>query len=73
MINSFSDNLQLANALADWQVLTGDWRNLFLQLDKLEAVTAPDIQRVARETFAVNNRTIATIEPLRQDEKQAEK
>ena len=25
------------------------------------------------ETFAVNNRTIATIEPLRQDEKQAEK
>jgi len=73
MINSFSDNLQLANALADWQVLTGDWRNLFLQLDKLEVVTAPDIQRVARETFAVNNRTIATIEPLRQDEKQAEK
>ncbi len=45
MINSFSDNLQLANALADWQVLTGDWHNLFVQLEKLEAVSAPDIQR----------------------------
>jgi predicted Zn-dependent peptidase len=65
MISSFSDNLQLANALADWQVLTGDWRNLFAQLDKLEAVTAADIQRVARATFAVNNRTIATIEPVK--------
>jgi predicted Zn-dependent peptidase len=73
MINSFSDNLQLANALADWQVLTGDWHNLFLQLDKLEAVTAPDIQRVARDTFAANNRTIATIEPVKTEEKQAEK
>jgi predicted Zn-dependent peptidase len=41
MINSFGDNLQLANALADWQVLTGDWHNLFAQLDKLEAVTPP--------------------------------
>ena len=63
LIASLGDNLQLANALADWQALTGDWRNLFAQLDKLEAVTPADIQRVARETFTVNNRTTATIEP----------
>ena len=64
LIASFGDNMQLANALADWQVLTGDWRNLFGQLDKLEAVTPADIQRVAKEIFTANNRTIATIEPV---------
>jgi predicted Zn-dependent peptidase len=64
LIAGFGDNMQLANALADWQVLTGDWRNLFGQLDKLEAVTPADIQRVAKEIFTANNRTIATIEPV---------
>ena len=47
-----------------YQALTGDWRNLFRQLDQLEAVTPADVQRVAREIFTSNNRTIATIEPL---------
>ncbi|MEO8597197.1 MAG: pitrilysin family protein [Candidatus Solibacter sp.] len=60
---SFADNLQLANELASWQVTTGDWRTLFRQVDKLDAVTPADIQRVAKETFRAGNRTIATIEP----------
>ncbi len=64
LISGLSDNMQLANALADWQIQTGDWRNLFTQLDKLEAVTPADVQRVAKETFQSNNRTVATIEPL---------
>ena len=61
--------LQLANSLADWQALTGDWRNLFRDLEQLEAVTPADIQRVAKEIFTVNNRTIATIEPLAAEKK----
>jgi predicted Zn-dependent peptidase len=64
LITAFGDNSQLANSLADWQALTGDWRNLFRELDRLEAVTPADIQRVARTIFTVNNRTVATIEPL---------
>ncbi len=64
LINGLGDNLSLANSLADYQALTGDWRNLFRQLDQLEAVTPADVQRVAREIFTNNNRTIATIEPL---------
>jgi predicted Zn-dependent peptidase len=69
LITGFGDNLQLANALADWQALTGDWRNLFRDLELLEAVTPSDIQRVAKEIFRVNNRTIATIEPLAAEKK----
>jgi predicted Zn-dependent peptidase len=69
LINGLGDNLQLANGLADWQALTGDWRNLFRDLEHLDAVTPADIQRVAREIFTVNNRTVATIEPLAAEKK----
>src|SRR5215471_2565952 len=64
LINSLGDNIGLANALADWQVLTGDWHNLFRQLDRLNKVTAADIQRVAKATFTADNKTIAAIEPI---------
>lgn len=64
LINSLGDNIGLANALADWQVLTGDWHNLFRQLDRLNKVTAADIQRVAKATFTADNKTVAAIEPI---------
>lgn len=50
--------------LANWQVLTGDWRNLFRQLDKINAVTPEDIVRVSKAVFIKSNRTVGTIEPL---------
>jgi predicted Zn-dependent peptidase len=64
LISSLSDNMGLANALADYQVLTGDWRNLFRQLHKLNAVTPADIQRIAKATFTNDNKTVAAIEPI---------
>ena len=54
----------MALQLSSLQALTGDWRNLFRQLDKINAVTPDDIRRVAQATFARNNRTIGTIEPV---------
>jgi predicted Zn-dependent peptidase len=42
--------------------LTGDWRNLFKQLDDIEKVTADDIQLVAQKYFTVENRTVGMIE-----------
>jgi predicted Zn-dependent peptidase len=64
LISSLADDSGLANALADWHVLTGDWRNLFRQLDRLNAVTAADIQRVAKATFTPENKTVAAIETI---------
>lgn len=64
LINSLRDNMGLANALADWQVLTGDWHNLFRQIDRINAVTPQDIQRVAKATFVDNNKTVAALEPV---------
>ena len=64
LINELRDNLQLANDLADAQVLTGDWHNVFKQIEKISAVTPADIQRIAKSTFIDNNKTVATIEKL---------
>ena len=64
LIRQLDDNTQMAAALASWQGLTGDWRNLFRQLDKINAVTPADIRRVANATFTRENRTVGLIEPL---------
>jgi len=64
LLRQLDDNLGLAIQLSSMQALTGDWRNLFRQLDKINAVTPEDIQRVAKATFTRTNKTVAVIEPL---------
>jgi predicted Zn-dependent peptidase len=62
LIRSLNSNGGLAGALASNEGLMGDWRELFTGLDKINAVTREDIQRVAKATFVNNNRSIGTIE-----------
>ena len=38
-----------------------NWRELFRELDKLDKVTAADVQRVAKKVFTPTNRTVAMI------------
>jgi predicted Zn-dependent peptidase len=63
LIRQLSDNSGMAGQLAAYQVLTGDWRNLFRELDKINAVTPEDIQRVSKTVFTASNLTVGTIEP----------
>jgi predicted Zn-dependent peptidase len=65
IINSLSNNTSIGITLAKFQVLTGDWRNVFRYLDDLNKVTPQDVQRVARETFVDTNRTVGYIEPAK--------
>ena len=62
LIRQLDSNRGLAAELTFYQVVTGDWRNLFKQLDKIDKVTAEDIQRVANEYFTSKNRTVGVIE-----------
>ncbi len=64
LIRALSSNSGLAMQLTYAAVVMGDWHQLFTSLDKINAVTAADIQRVADEVFVDNNRTIGTIEPV---------
>lgn len=65
LIRSLGTNAGMAGQLANYQGSSGDWRELFKSLDKINAVTAADIKRVANEVFQTNNRTIGTIDPLK--------
>lgn len=67
LLRTLDSNLGMAQLLAEYQGKTGDWRNLFAQLDAIAAVTPADIQRVAQKTFTPENRTIGRILP-KQDE-----
>ena len=67
LVSSLTTNSGWASLLGNYQGLTGDWRNLFKTIEKIERVTPEDIQRVARETFRPTNRTAVYIETAMQE------
>jgi predicted Zn-dependent peptidase len=62
LIRSLNDNMGLANVLSEYQAYYGDWRELFRQIARIDAVTKADIRRVAAKTFTEDNRTVGMIE-----------
>jgi zinc protease len=52
-----------ANLLGMNELFYGDYRKLYSREQTIEAVTAADIQRVAREYLKATNRTVATLIP----------
>jgi predicted Zn-dependent peptidase len=73
LLRGLADNQGLANDLAEYQTRYGDWRELFLQLDKVDKVTKADIRRVANQVFVASNRTSAGSIPKRQESGRAKK
>jgi len=61
LLRGLRSNQGLANQLATYHLLFGDWRELFRSIERLDAVTPADVQRVARQTFTDTNRTVAMI------------
>ncbi len=60
-VNGLRNNLGMAIQLAGFQNDYGDWRELFRELDRINTVTPEDIQRVAKEYFTEENRTVAKL------------
>ncbi|NOZ56034.1 MAG: insulinase family protein, partial [Calditrichaeota bacterium] len=63
LVREMQSNQGLAMTLAYYQVITGDWRNLFRDLDAVQRVTADDVQRVARTYLTRQNRTVGYLVP----------
>jgi zinc protease len=59
-----------ANLLGMYEVFEGDYAKLFVADKTIEAVTAADVQRVARLYFMPKNRTVATLVPEKAEGKQ---
>lgn len=59
-----------ANLLGHYEIYAGDYAKLFTEDQAIEAVTAADVQRVARQYFTAKNRTVATLVPEKKEVKQ---
>jgi predicted Zn-dependent peptidase len=62
LLRSLANNQGLAGSLAENQMKYGDWREMFLRIDKLDAVTNEDVKRVANAVFVDSNRTVGILE-----------
>jgi predicted Zn-dependent peptidase len=62
LLRGLDDNPGLAHSLAENQALYGDWRELFRNVDRIDAVSKADIRRVAAQIFVPTNRTVGMIE-----------
>ncbi|MEE8575803.1 MAG: pitrilysin family protein [candidate division Zixibacteria bacterium] len=60
-INGLVSNSGMGMQLAAMQQYYGDWRELFTELDRINAVTAEDIKRVANEYFTTTNRNVVML------------
>ncbi len=52
-----------ANTLGTYEVVFGDYRKLFSEVDLINQVTAAEVQRVAQKYFSPLNRTVAVLVP----------
>ncbi|MGC1485481.1 MAG: pitrilysin family protein [Candidatus Acidiferrum sp.] len=52
-----------ANTIGTYEVFMGDYNKLFDAAKSYSGVTKDDVQRVAKEYFGANNRTVATLLP----------
>ncbi len=53
----------IARELAWYEAVTGDWRNMFKELEKVEKVSEEDIKRVVNNYFFSQNRVVGMVEP----------
>ncbi len=61
------DGFGLADRLAGYEVVTGDWRYIGQLQQKMLAVTPEDIMRVAGKYLTQDNRTVAILEPIKKE------
>ncbi len=66
-IRGLQGNAGMAGQLAWYQTYHGDWRELFNEVSRIEAVTLDDVKRVAGEIFVETNRTVGIIETEESD------
>jgi predicted Zn-dependent peptidase len=60
-VRRLQSNLGLAFQLAGSASLHGDWRETFERVERMQEVTAAQVQEVVRRYFRSANRTVATL------------
>ena len=64
MIRSLRSNMGVARMITSVEQTAGDWKYIFKDIEKTKAVTAQQVQEVARKYFTPENRTVGELRPL---------
>ncbi len=64
LVNRLNSNMGMAIQLCAFATDWGDWRELFGQLERINAVTPEDIQRVAKTYLTKKNRSVAKLNTI---------
>ena len=67
-INTLGSNSGMASQLVSYYFYKGDWRELFKEIDRVNALTAEDIKRVAEKYLDPDKRVVAYLEKPVEDE-----
>ena len=59
----FPPNNGVARMLSSVEHVAGTWRYVLTERERLKAVTAADVQRVAKKYFTPQNRTVGELRP----------
>lgn len=60
-IRSLESNSGLADEIGYYEAVAGDWNYINITVEKIKAVTAQDVMRVASKYFTKKNRTVGTL------------
>lgn len=63
LVQGFQSNGNLADSLSYYETITGDYRNTYLNYDKLNAITAADVKTVALQYLKRNIRMMGRLLP----------
>jgi predicted Zn-dependent peptidase len=63
ILDQMKSNSNMAALLTGADVVLGDWRQAFDQVEKIKAITAEDVKRVANAYLIKKHRTIGEIIP----------
>jgi predicted Zn-dependent peptidase len=64
-IAACDDNQQLAGALAEAQMVRGDWREVFRDIERVQRLEPADVKSALEKAIRRENRTVAMIVPPR--------
>ncbi|PKK83850.1 MAG: peptidase M16 [candidate division Zixibacteria bacterium HGW-Zixibacteria-1] len=62
LINALASNSGMAAQLADYYFTKGDWRELFKEIDRVNALTADDLKKAAEKYLDPDKRVVAYLE-----------
>ncbi|MEI6231982.1 MAG: pitrilysin family protein [Planctomycetota bacterium] len=67
ILRGMKSNLNLAQELADYQAVSGDWRSLFREIQEISAVKPEQVTAVAKKYLTKQNRTIGKVVPFEKE------